>query len=58
MLTISIRKRTVLALALLFAHDSVSEFQERRFEGFNHVDDWVPQLLGHRNRAEPASPVT
>ena len=29
-----------------------------RFDGFRHVDDWVPQRLGDRHRTEPAPAVT
>ena len=36
----------------------VVEDAEGRFEGFVHVDNWVPQETRHRHRPEPAAAVT
>ena len=36
----------------------VVEDEEGRFEGLVHVDDWVPQRLGHRHRPEPPAALT
>jgi hypothetical protein len=33
----------------------VVEDEKGRFDGFRHVDDWVPQRPGHRYRPEPAA---
>src|SRR5213080_3625858 len=39
-------------------YDAVQLQEGRRFDGFSHVDDWVPQRAAHRHRPEPAAAVT